>query len=563
MLKHLITIACVFVLLFQGGFNDSIWSLMGILASVFLIFKAKNKPFTPIVVLLLSMILIYCVAMFYHGLTFEALASVNRVIVVFLMLMVFYNIETDIDNTILITGLVAAGIGIAAFSGIFNWDGAVSARRLQSTFQYANTAGLFFAVSAFVVHQHEKRKPYAFILETAMLLTQSVGAILVYIFGRIAYAIVKRSKVDYFICSLMLALISAALVFGLVYIIGIPQLGVLPPIAMFVIWKKYQQQFINIAQKKFTLWVGIGLLPIMGAVLIFTRGLRPIATYLERIIQSIDGISIMLRYPFGLGPGSWQFYFTEYQSAPYDVSKIHNEYVAMGVGAGFLVIIPILMLLVYWFKHQKWDYKSICVMMILVHAVMDIPFSFLLIIIVLAMLVTNNTLETKPMPAYMRFAFVIPVMLCILVFSTAAIRNRAAWLAEAGDFEAAVQMLDNRLIQNDTDAILTQMQLFLWMGDHENVELAYLSLPRSNARAYFIRALSYLNNQSPHEAITMAMTGMELAPHSPQGLSLAERIIPYLSDDMQLVYQDKIEVYMEGIRVNPLFIYITKILEGG
>jgi len=536
---------------------------MGILASVFLIFKAKNKPFTPIVVLLLSMILIYCVAMFYHGLTFEALASVNRVIVVFLMLMVFYNIETDIDNTILITGLVAAGIGIAAFSGIFNWDGAVSARRLQSTFQYANTAGLFFAVSAFVVHQHEKRKPYAFILETAMLLTQSVGAILVYIFGRIAYAIVKRSKVDYFICSLMLALISAALVFGLVYIIGIPQLGVLPPIAMFVIWKKYQQQFINIAQKKFTLWVGIGLLPIMGAVLIFTRGLRPIATYLERIIQSIDGISIMLRYPFGLGPGSWQFYFTEYQSAPYDVSKIHNEYVAMGVGAGFLVIIPILMLLVYWFKHQKWDYKSICVMMILVHAVMDIPFSFLLIIIVLAMLVTNNTLETKPMPAYMRFAFVIPVMLCILVFSTAAIRNRAAWLAEAGDFEAAVQMLDNRLIQNDTDAILTQMQLFLWMGDHENVELAYLSLPRSNARAYFIRALSYLNNQSPHEAITMAMTGMELAPHSPQGLSLAERIIPYLSDDMQLVYQDKIEVYMEGIRVNPLFIYITKILEGG
>ena len=563
MQKHVITATCIFILLFQGGFNDSIWSLAGIVASVFLIFKGKRRPPAPIAFLLLSMVLIYCVAMLYHGLTFEALASVNRVIVVFLMLMVFYNIEADIDNTILITGLVAAGIGIAAFSGIFTWTGAVSARRLQSTFQYANTAGLFFAVSAFVAHQHEKRKPYAFILEMAMLLTQSVGAILVYIFGWIIVGITKRSKVDYIVYSLVLALISTTFVFGLVYIIGIPQLGILPPIIIFLTWKKYQQYVIKIIPPKFILWIGAGILPVIGAVLIFTRGLRPIATYIERIIQSIDGISIILRYPFGLGPGSWQFLFTTYQSAPYEVSKIHNEYVAMGVDAGFLIIIPTIILLIYWIKHQKWDYKSICVVMILLHGVMDIPFSFLIIVILLVILVVKTTPETRTMPIYVRFAFVIPLVLCALVFSTMAMRNRAAWLANAGEIEAAVHMLDNRLIQNDTEAILTQMALFSQMGDHKNVEYLHLSLSRPTVRAYAIMASSYLNNQLPNEAIASAMTVVELAPHSLRTSVLLRRILPYLNDDVQLAYREKIEIYMEGIQVNPLFIYITKIREGG
>jgi len=360
----------------------------------------------------------------------------------------------------------------------------------------------------------------------------------------------------------MLALVSASLVFGLVYVIEIPQLSVLPPLIMFAIRKKYQHYFIKIVSEKFVLWIGIGILPAMGAVLIFTRGLRPIATYIERIIQSVDGISIMLCYPFGLGPGSWQFHFTEYQSAPYEVSKIHNEYVAIGVDVGFLIIIPILALFIYWLKHKEWDYKSISVIIILFHAIMDIPFSFLIIIVLLAMLVANNIPKTKAVPAYMRFVFVIPTLLCIFVFSTTTIRNRAAWLAEFGEFEAAVQMLDNRLIQNDTDAILTQMQLFSLMGDHENVKQAYLSLPRRSARAYFIKASSYLDNYLPYEAITLVMVGIELAPHSPQGLSLSERIIPYLSDDMQSIYQEKMEIYMEGIHTNPLFIYITKILEG-
>lgn len=563
MQKHLITIACVFVLLFQGGFDDSIWSLAGMAAAAFLILKAKKRPLAPIVLLLLSMALVYCVAMFYHGLTFEALAAVNRVVVAFLILMVFYNMEADVDNTIIITGMVAAGIGLAAFSGIFHWDGAVSARRLQSTFQYANTAGLFFAVAAFIAYRHDKKRPYAFVFETAMLLTQSVGAIAVYIIGWVVFAVIKRSKVSCFICSFMLALVSAALVFGAVYVIQIPPLGILPPLIVFVVWKKYPQLFAAVAQKKFILWIGAGLLPAVGAVLIMTRGLRPIATYIERIIQSMDGINIMRRYPFGLGPGGWPFYFTQYQSAPYDVSIIHNGYVGMGVDAGFLVIIPVLVLLVYWFKHQKWGRSSVCVVMILLQAFMDIPFSFLIIVIVLAMLAAKGVPETWPMPAYMRLAFIVPVALCALVFSTAVISNRAAWLANNGQFEAAVHMLDNRLIHRDTDAILTQMQLFLLLGDHANVEQAYLSLPRRNARAYFIRAASYLDNEAPYEAMALAMSGITLAPHSSQGFLLAARIMPYLSADMQLVYHNKMEVYAEDTYVNPLFIYITRILEGG
>jgi len=562
MQKILVTIACVFVLVFQGGFNDSIWSLMGILFAVYLVFFGKKKPLAPVVLLFLSVIAVYTVAMFYHGLTFEALASVNRVMVVFLAVMVFSNIEADIDSTMFITGLVAAGIGIAAFTGILPWEGAVTARRLQSTFQYANAAGLFFVVSAFIVHRHDKRRPYAFVLETAMLLTQSVGAIIVYIVGSAVYAIIKKAGAGYLICSLMLAGASAAVIFGFVYIIQMPPVGALALLIILALWKWQQPRLNNFAKKKLVLWVGVGSLPIIGVGLVFMRGLRPLATYLERVIHSYDGIRVMLSYPFGLGPGGWQFQVEQYQSALYAISKIHNEYVSMGVDAGILVLVPVLAVIAYWFKKKKWDYVSIGAAMILVHGVADIPFSFLLIVMVLAMLVASG-LETKPMHVCMRFALVVPIVLGVIVFSTMVVKNRAAWLASGGETRAAIHMLDNRPVRSDTDAILIQMQLFYDLNERDNIERVFQYLPRPVAGAYFIRASSALNNYAPEEAIGLAMRGIALAPYRARGFSLARQIIVHLDYDMQLVYQQKMELYMAGVRVNPLSIYITRILEGG
>ena len=569
--KHIVTALCVLISLFQGGFAESIWALVGILASIVLFFKSRNRFATPVLVFAAMLIAVYAVALIYHGLSFEALASMNRLLVIILLLFAFCNMDFDIYDMLFVTGLVVAAIGFAAFSTIVPWQGAVVSRRLQSVFQYANATGLFLGVAAFMTHQQEKRKSYAIVLEAAMLLTQSVGAIVIYIAGWIIYALKnkKETQFRYFLCSFAVSLFSAALAFALVYYVNIPFLGILPPALAFVFRKKIKHMIDAVCQRKFVIWAGIGVSPVLIIVLFFTRGLRPIATYLERLIQIADGVGVMLRYPLGLGPGSWRFFYPEYQSAPYSVSKIHNEYIALGVNAGFFVLVPIVLLLIYWFKHQKWDDKSICLAIILVHAFMDIPFSFLLLLVIAIMLLVDTLPQSetaiKPLTQIhltWRFIFVIPLALSLLVLVQTVIINQAAWRAEDGELQVAAEMLDSRPIQQDNEAVLTQMALHLSLGQHEQVESVFVTLSRPNAMAYYIRALSFLARADYYEAISKTFISLELSPHNVRGFELAERIIPHLSQEQQVLYREMFSAFYMNLSVNPLYTYI-EILQGG
>jgi len=487
-MKYILTVFLIIFTLLQGGFTDAVWSLCGLILAVYLLFRVKKMPPMPVLIPLVFLGVLYMVSIVFHGVSFEGLAALMRVGVVVLLLFVFYNPEADLTEAVFITGMVVAGIGLAALLGLFHWEGAVTGNRLQSTFQYANAAGFFLGIAAFLTRLNPKRAAFAPFMEVALVLTQSVGALAVYVIGWIIYFMKNKNNSR-----------------GL-------------KIFKFTVSRKWLFGLSGVV-----LFVGF-------FVVLFIRGFRPVATYLERLIHIWDGLMVMLRFPLGIGPGAWQFELFAHQSAIYSASKIHSEFIAVGVNAGVLAVILVLFPLVYWWKNNTGDNKAICVIMILLNAVMDIPFSFLPIIGVGLWLMAVTLPTAREMRASFQLLFLIPLVLCGIVFVQAAMKNHAQWVAVTNPAGAA-EILARLPIRNDTGAILQRLAIYLHYEQHDLLDEAFNTLPRPDTIAHFRRTQSLIRRELYEEAAYSAIATMETGPHRRVASDLLlEQILPNLSE---------------------------------
>ena len=564
-MKHMVTVFAVAAVLPQGGFTDAVWSLCGIFAAVYLAFKGKNCLPAPIMAIMPAAIIIYAGSALYHGLPFESLAVVGRLMVICLLLLSFHNMDADVRETAFVAGMVVAAIGFAAFCGVLSWPGAVASRRLQSVFQYSNAAGLYLGVAAFLTRRHPKRSPYAIFLETALVLTQSTGALLVYAAGWAIYILKNREvRVAPVVLSLAASFLSAGIIYAIVYYLAVPQLAILIPAALIAFRNKLSNLLQKAPDTKWALFAGCaGGLAAVAAMLI-TRGLRPLGTYLERLIQISDGAAVIARYPLGIGPGAWQFFYRAHQSAPYEATVLHCGYIGAGVDAGFLAVIAIVLFALYWLRRQSWDDKCVCVLIVLLHVFMDISFSFLSIVLITAMLISDTLPKkpgAKPVPLPFRGLLVIPLALLTVVFASSAVKNSAEWAADSGDATAAA-LLERRLVHNDTGAFLMQMRVGLQTGDHGGLDHAFASMAAPNAEANAIKARSLIERGSYTRAAEYSLAAAELSPHSPAGFMLLEEAVSHLDSEERAAYREKIFRLETETRQNPLFAYIQR-LEGG
>ena len=589
-MKHAVTIICVLTMLLQGGFSDAAWCICGIIAAGFLCLRWKRTVPAAALILMAAAVVIFAVPALFHGVSYEALASIMKLITACMLVLSFFAADTDARETVFVTGMAAAAVGYLTFCGVFHWDGAVASRRLQSVFQYANAAGIFLGVAAFLIRNDEKRAPFAIFPETAMLLTQSVGAILVYIAGWAIYLLKngKKSEFPQAFLGFAVSLLSAAAIYAIVYMTGAAQLALVFPVAMIVFRKSIRKAIIKVSGFRILIRAGCFAGFAAVAALFAARGLRPVATYLERLIQIADGLKATMRNPFGIGPGAWQFMYQAYQSAPYNATILHCGYVAAIVGAGLAIVFPITLAIVYWLRRQKWDARSICVIMILLHAVMDITFSFLSIVFVLATLLAETFREgvsgMAPREAHppqrnanrqppreqqkkhplelLRVLFAVPLALCAVLLVTSAIKNLAAWAASSGDPASAAELLGQRIIKNDTEALMTEMDLYLQTGDHDSLDATFRSVSRPNAEAYGIKARSQLQRRQYNEAADSAYLCAELSPHSDAGFLLLDETLPYLDEAAKMIYSTKAAALKSGTRQNALYLFIIRIGDG-
>jgi len=285
---------------------------------------------------------------------------------------------------------------------------------------------------------------------------------------------------------------------------------------------------------------------------------------LERVIHIADGAAVIARRPLGIGPGNWQYRFYEFQSADYTASKIHSEVVAIGVDAGVVAVAALLLLVVFWLRKRRPDDKGVCFIMILLHSLLDIPFSFLSIVIVGCLLYR----ATSPQQAEIKYrrcfqvALVIPLALFAVVLSSTMIKNRASWTEVRGEPVEAADMLERRFIRKDTEAVLMQMTWYLQAGESESAARVFTELEKPGAVALYFMAMSDYQRGEYYDAADFALRCASASPHNPMGFELLEDIIPMLDPDSRRGYTDNAALIKEGIRTNVLYKYIEK-LEGG
>ncbi len=349
-----IGLVCALVV-FQGGYYAGAVCVIGVISAVaFIVLAALRKvkstcPFATCFLLAIAML--YLISALVHGATLTMLQEAAAWFAVAGMSL-WCSCGTLGDkrhtlDALGIAGVVFAVAGIAMFAGILPLEGSVNAGRLMFVFQYANSSGLFFAVMAVIcLCSDDKRIRIASLLPiVALLLTQSVGAIVVFAVALVAIGIrTVRQQ------AMKPAILGAAC-------------------------------------------AGVVIACIAAALLLPGRVMQASQTFIERIVQMSDALGLLGgNIALGIGPDQWQFTYPAIQTAQYKAADVHCSYLQMGLDAGIIAMLLIVAMLVIgaWRAEKRGDFAScVCVTMVAVHALFDFDLMFAAIVMLTALLLAE------------------------------------------------------------------------------------------------------------------------------------------------------------------------------
>jgi hypothetical protein len=551
-MKNLIAAFLLIMVLLQGGFPDAVWAYAGVAVFIAaLVIKIKTLPDLRITALMAVIALLSVISTAMSDGGMSGYIAAVKPLVMFGFLIVLYNADFDLYEAAFIAGTVAAVVGLVSYSGASLFAGSVISGRLQGTFQYANAAGLFLGVCAFLTKRNTKQSRFAMLMEIALLLTQSVGAIAVYV-GVTALSCVRgREKRASIVVEFLVSAVSAALMYIVAYRLAIPAAAVVFPVLAFVFGGKIRSLAVKFERAAAPLLVGAAILGTAGVLAV--RGLRPLATYIERIIQITDGVSLMLRKPLGIGAGQWGLRYMEYQTAPYTSRLIHSGYIQIGVDSGIAALAAAAAVLGIWARRRKRGTESLAVAMILCHAALDISFSFLSIDLLLCMLFistfpgreiqksTSGNTERVRFKALTRTALAAPLLLCVVIAYGAFEKNRALWLAERGNIGEAQRVAESAVFENDGEMMLKMMEWAYESGAYADIvgTFDHMSMSQSRAppaEAYHIKALSEFAYGDYPACAESALTCAVKSPYQEYGYDLLRQAASFLDDDSRGAY---------------------------
>ena len=332
-----ILILCVILcaVLFQGGFFPTVFLIAAIILSVATAIAKKHRPGICEILLFLCYIL-YCSTSLINGYDSSSLAQacLPGALVFFLY---DYNCITQsekekiIDIVVMASGIFAL-LAILAFCGIIPITGAVTAQRLQFTFQYANATGAWFAAVILLDQDSKNGKVRAAIIPclSALLLTRSIGALGTYAIAQTVRLIVlRKNKTLWHVLAadhITAAIFSVAFFFSN----GWPAI---PLVILLGAAGFYRDKVIMIFERLRLHWVcllaGIACIPIL---LLSQRVSASMLTFAERLSQIIDGGHVILTAPLtGVGAGNWELIYPYYQSAQYTSTVVHSSIIQVGL----------------------------------------------------------------------------------------------------------------------------------------------------------------------------------------------------------------------------------------
>lgn len=359
-------------------------------------------------------------------------------------------------DALAVGGVILSALGILMYAGALPIEGTVSAGRLMFTFQYANTAGLFFAVIAVLClcGQRGKRQIAAVVPVVALLLTQSGGAISVFL---VAFVIIGARWV----------------------------------------WREKPSRGLVIAAAIVFLGAIVAVV-----VVLQSRITQAAQTLIERVVQALDAFSLLSNNVLlGIGPDQWQFAYPSIQTAQYRAADVHCSYLQVALDAGVFALALLLLMVVLGvvgLVRRREFASALCACMIAAHALVDFDVQFAAMTLLFVLLVSEPCEE----PANRVLGGRLRVVLCWIVVACAvfgscvgiyldarmvAVRSAIAE-GEARQAESLVQ--SDACLRSDVGVRVEVAEALLGAGENEAVLEFTDNAPLANGGTALCRMLS-------------------------------------------------------------------------
>lgn len=371
------------LLALQGGYYPAAMGIAGIaLAALNCARAIRDRPRKPHAPLIASAafaicLLAWCAALpFFDGIaSYETLSAISRPALAIATAAYWLQLSQDEKHSaiqlIAYEGVLFSIVALLMFVGVFPYPGAVVDGRLQFTFQYANTAGTYFAViSCLIWSQARTRaaKALTALPFVCTLLTQSMGTFAAAAIVGCAWALKK--------------------------------------------FKPTRKKRGNVLQTKATIVriaiAGLGAAALIALALCIGASDRldsALQTGAERLIQAIDGTRALASEPLiGIGPQQWRVLHPFLQSAQYTANVIHNSYLGFALSYGLIgIAFAALCMLTIWKGTTRTEEDQIpgthgAAALLLLHAVVDFDLAFgsIIMLLVLALLSNRQPVTTEP-----------------------------------------------------------------------------------------------------------------------------------------------------------------------
>lgn len=374
----------------QGGFFPICIAFAGLIECI-LIFTLKAKfNIKCICALVFCLWYFFCAVRPGFILEYTANALLPLVSMLFFIILTSLDVKTRRKISV---GFIKLSVIIAFISvicGVYTSLIHHKAERLTFPFQYSNACGIYFAVMIILSKQSGDKfiDKGRYIFYAALLMTQSIGAIILTAAAEFIYGTTRKKMLFMLICA-----------------------------ALF-------------------------------AVLFHQRIYQSGGTFIERLLQIHDGAICILKNPvFGIGAMRWQKTGNLYKSGFYSSALIHSGIIQIGVDSGITGLLLFAAAIFSLLGKRIFSAKKelICIVIFLVHSCLDISMSFLgldLLIMLTVSLSAPKTDYTVGKLYYMPLVIILTAVFAAAEYGIIAVKSADRYFA-GHDLEKVIDKYEN------------------------------------------------------------------------------------------------------------------------
>lgn len=565
---------CIFLsVLLQGGFYPQAYLLLGICFFIASLFKLKRRPSKYEIILFGAACIFYIISSLSNYFSIETLTYAMLPVVCFVFWMLQANITMEqkqkTAEAVIIFTVIIAAAALLSLAGILPVSGGVSANRLQFTFQYANAAGIYFAAAALMAQGIENKKLRQFILlmETALFLTQSIGAVASYFAGLVLAIFIasKKGRIRAAEDNLCRTGISAGFAMAFYFTVFKLQNTALSVLitGLIILFCLYFNKIKDVFLKyKINFIFAIGFIAIAVYLVFSQRIYQGSQTLLERFIQIYDGVAALMAHPvLGVGPGNWQYLLEPWKTAQYNAQVIHSSFIQIAVNAGLPALLVLAALVVYKLKNIKTNgYLRAAAIIILLHSLLDISLEFLSIDLLLIFILNygNENVQNIRFFKSTRLAAGIALAVLCLCFYGGMVTSKAQRDYLSGRADLAVHVLETNepLFTGSYGFMYDYSTYLLQNGQFDKALSVANSLPYKSAKGQQLIARYFEERGEVAKALGIVFASLEEAMYDMQAYAYARQLIEKLPQTECKEYELMYNQYAQ--KLNNSSTYLSK-----